>query len=206
VKVGKQKIFGFHRFIDSPDDPCYMTDAFVKPGISIARWVMKLSEADKKIIRQIQGDLPLSLTPFAPLAKALGLPEEDLLKRIRCYMRRGIIRRFGAILRHQIAGFRGNALAVWKVSEDRLEKVAGLIASHGAVSHCYLRPSHPQWPYNLYAMIHGKNERECRRIAASLARKTETKDYRLLFSKRELKKSSMRYFEMADSVRVGQKH
>lgn len=177
-----------------------MTKALPKPCIPMnAQWVMRLSDADKKIIRQIQGDLPLSLTPFEPLAKALGMPEEDLLKRIRSFMRRGMIRRFGAILRHQIAGFRGNALAVWRVSEDRLEKVARLIASHASVSHCYLRPSHPHWPYNLYAMIHGKSDRECRRIASDLARKAGAKDYRLLFSKRELKKSSMRYFEMVNS-------
>ncbi len=156
---------------------------------------MKLAAEDKKIIRQIQGDLPLSLTPFQPLAEKIGLREKDFLQRVHDLMRRGMIRRFGAILRHQIAGFRGNAMVVWRAPEDRAEELGRQIASSPAVSHCYLRPPQAQWPYNLYAMIHGKNDRDCRRLAAELTKKTGLKDYRLLFSKRELKKSSMLYFE-----------
>lgn len=160
---------------------------------------MRLTAEDKRIIRQIQGDLPLSLTPFSPLARKLGLEEGRFLKRVDDLIRRGLIRRFGAILRHQIAGFRGNAMVVWKAPEDQAEKIGRLIASHPAVSHCYLRPPRPCWPYNLYTMIHGKNDPDCRRLAGQLSKKAGIKDYRLLFSKRELKKSSMRYFENTSS-------
>jgi DNA-binding Lrp family transcriptional regulator len=105
-----------------------------------------------------------------------------------------MIRRFGAILRHQQAGYRGNAMAVWKVEEDQILRVSRLVVAFSAVSHCYLRAPVPEWPYNLYTMIHGRDEEDCRRIAGEIAGKTGVRNYRLLFSKREHKKSSMTYF------------
>ena len=150
---------------------------------------------DKKLIRKIQGDLPLCLTPFASVAKQLGVEEKELLKRVRGFIRRGWIRRFGAILRHQKAGYLGNAMVVWKVPEDQIPGVARAMIAFPAVSHCYLRRSLPQWPFNLYTMVHGPRPRDCRLIARSLSRETGLKEYQLLFSKREHKKSSMRYFK-----------
>lgn len=156
---------------------------------------IRVPAEDKKLIRQIQGDLPISLTPFAPLARQVGLEEKEFLKRVHSFMRRGIIRRFGAILRHQKAGYQGNAMVVWKVREDQIRRVSQIMASFSAVSHCYLRPSLPEWPFNLYTMVHGRTEKDCRLAAQKIAKETGLKDYRLLFSKREHKKSSMRYFE-----------
>jgi DNA-binding Lrp family transcriptional regulator len=155
---------------------------------------LKLSPQDKKLLGQIQGDLPLVLTPFESAARRAGWDEKRLLHRINVFIRRGMIRRFGAILRHQKAGFRGNAMVVWRVPEDRVSQVGQAMASFPAVSHCYLRPPLPDWPFNLYTMVHGQGERDCLRVARKIAEKTGVKDYRLLFSKREHKKSSMRYF------------
>ncbi|OGP48985.1 MAG: transcriptional regulator [Deltaproteobacteria bacterium RBG_13_51_10] len=155
----------------------------------------KFSAEDKKLIRKIQGDLPLSLTPFESVAQQLGWEEIELLKRVRRFIRRGRIRRFGAILRHQRAGYQGNAMVVWKVPEDQIPRVTRAMIAFPAVSHCYLRPSLSQWPFNLYTMVHGPRARDCRLIAQQLSRETGLKDYQLLFSKREHKKSSMRYFE-----------
>jgi len=153
-----------------------------------------LSPEDKKIIRLIQGDLPISSTPFAPLSQELGITEKEFLKKIRLFVRQGKIRRFGAILRHQIAGYRGNAMAVWSVPEDRIARVSRTMASCPAVSHCYLRSRHVIWPFNLYTMIHGKTAKDCRRTAKKISQETGIENYRLLFSKREHKKSSMSYF------------
>lgn len=155
----------------------------------------KFSAEDKKLIRKIQGDLPLSLTPFESVAQQLGWEEIELLKRVRRFIRRGRIRRFGAILRHQRAGYQGNAMVVWKVPEDQIPRVTRAMIAFPAVSHCYLRPSLSQWPFNLYTMVHGPRARDCRLIAQQLSRETGLKDYQLLFSKREHKKSSMRYFK-----------
>ncbi len=156
---------------------------------------MNLSAEDIRLIRQIQGDLPISPTPFAPLAQQAGLNEKEFLKRVRAFVKRGMIRRFGAILRHQKAGYQGNAMVVWKVGEDQIQRVSQIMASFSAISHCYLRPSLPKWPFNLYTMVHGRREKDCRLIAQKISEQTGLKDYRLLFSKREHKKSSMRYFK-----------
>ncbi len=154
-----------------------------------------LTPEDKKIIRLIQGDLAVTPMPFAPLALKLGMDEKEFLKKVRLLIRRGMIRRFGAILRHQIAGYRGNAMAVWRVPEERVPQVSQTMASFQAVSHCYLRSSHPDWPFNLYTMIHGRTARDCRRTAKRISQKTGIENYRLLFSTREHKKSSMSYFK-----------
>ena len=154
----------------------------------------KLTPRDKKLLGQIQGDLPLSLTPFVQVARNAGWKEEVLLRRVQGFVRRGMIRRFGAILRHQKAGYEGNAMVVWNVPEEQVPKVSQAMVSFSPVSHCYLRPPFPEWPFNLYTMVHGKGGKDCRRIAQEISEKTGIKDYRLLFSKREHKKSSMTYF------------
>lgn len=156
---------------------------------------VKLTVKDKRMIRQIQGDLPVTPKPFALVARQAGWEEKEFLRRVRFLLRRGIIRRFGAILRHQIAGYRGNAMVVWKVPEGRIGEVGRIMASFPAVSHCYHRPAMPEWPFNLYTMIHGRSHRDCRLAARAISRQTGLPEYRLLFSKRELKKSSMQYFE-----------
>ena len=157
--------------------------------------LVQLTADDKKLIRQIQGDLPITLTPFKPWARQLGLEEEEFLGRVHNLLRRGMIRRFGAILRHQKAGYQGNAMVVWKVPEDQVPRVSRAMTSFPNVSHCYLRTPLPHWPYNLYTMVHGRGDADCRLAAKKIAEATGLKDYRLLFSRREHKKSSMRYFE-----------
>jgi len=156
---------------------------------------MKLSAEDKKLIGQIQGDLDISPSPFEPLARQIGWDEKEFLKRVKSFLRRGMIRRFGAILRHQEAGYLGNAMVVWKVPDDQILRVSQAMASLTTVSHCYLRPALPQWEFNLYTMVHGRSEKDCRLLAQKISEETGIKNYRLLFSKREHKKSSMRYFE-----------
>jgi len=156
--------------------------------------VKGISALDKKIIRQIQEDIPLSVTPFSILAHKVGLPEKKVMERIHGFMRRGMIRRFGAVLYHQKSGYKGNAMIAWKVPENQLSRAGKIMASFLEVSHCYGRFSHPQWSFNLYTMIHGRNASDCRRSARKISRKTGIKNYAMLFSKLEYKKSSMSYF------------
>jgi len=155
---------------------------------------VQLSTKDRRLLALIQGDLPLCPSPFAVIARKAGWDEKELLRRVRIFMRRGMIRRFGAILRHQKAGYRGNAMVVWRVPEEEIPGVSRAMVSFPAVSHCYLRPAHPEWPFNLYTMVHGRSETDCRRIARQISGKTGIKNYRILFSQREHKKSSMTYF------------
>jgi len=153
-----------------------------------------LTELEKKIIASVQGDIPVCPRPFLEIAQNLGVSEERVLEILGDLCRRGIIRRFGATLRHQKSGFSANAMVAWKVDEDRIEEVGKKMAEFREVSHCYRRNPTPVWPYNLYTMIHAKDEEACREIVRRLSGACGEKDYRLLFSRRELKKTSMQYF------------
>jgi DNA-binding Lrp family transcriptional regulator len=153
-----------------------------------------LTELEKIIIAAIQGDMPVVVRPYAQIARELGIEENQLLQALEDLVRRGIIRRFGATLRHQKSGFKANAMTAWKVDEERMDEVGGIMASFKEVSHCYRRDPTDEWNFNLYTMIHGKDEDHCRKTAAKMAEKADVRDYRLLFSRRELKKTSMKYF------------
>ena len=153
-----------------------------------------LTEVEKKVIAAIQGDIPIVERPYQVLAEAIGITEEALIDTLQHLTDRGVIRRFGATLRHQKSGYQANAMTAWLVPESRIEAVGEIMASFRAVSHCYRRDPAEDWPYNLYTMIHGKSEADCRAIARKMAAKAGVDTYLLLFSQRELKKISMTYF------------
>ncbi|MBI5552899.1 MAG: Lrp/AsnC family transcriptional regulator [Desulfobacterales bacterium] len=157
--------------------------------------VEQLTELEKRVIATVQGDMPVVGRPYAHIASQLEISEEKLLAILNDLVERGIIRRFGATLRHQKSGFHSNAMVAWRVDEARIDAVGKIMASFRAVSHCYRRDPTPQWPYNLYTMVHGKDEDGCRATADKMAEKAEVHDYELLFSRRELKKTSMQYFK-----------
>jgi DNA-binding Lrp family transcriptional regulator len=157
-----------------------------------------MNELDKKIIASVQGDMPVSERPYLEIAQQLGITEETLLEKLNQFCRKGIIRRFGATLRHQKSGFSANAMVAWRVAEDRVEAVGETFAGFEHVSHCYRRNPSPRWPYNLYTMVHAGNEETCRGIARQMSQAVAVEDYALLFSRRELKKTSMVYFPTDD--------
>lgn len=153
-----------------------------------------VDELDKEIIRALQGDLPPSLTPFADIAQELEWDEESLLDRTRKLFKAGLIRRFGAVLRHQKAGYTANVMGVWQVPEEKAEETGKIMARFREVSHIYQRPTLPDWPYNLFTMIHGRSLEECQEVMAKISQATGIEDKDMLFSLKELKKSSMKYF------------
>jgi len=153
-----------------------------------------IDKLDKKIISLIQGDLPLDPKPFALLAEKIGVDEATFIERVTDLKKQGIIRRFGATLRHQEAGFSSNAMIAWKAPEDRIEEIGRICARFREVTHCYHRAPQKDWPYSLYTMVHGSNRAECRTIAQRLSRAADVSDYLILFSEKEFKKTSMAYF------------
>jgi len=153
-----------------------------------------LTELEKKIIASIQEDMAITEHPYLEISEKLGITEEDLLEKLQSLCDRGIIRRFGATLRHQKTGFTANAMAAWQVDETRVEDVGNKLASFKQVSHCYRRNPTPTWPFNLYTMIHANDEESCRQTAQKMSREAGVDNYSLLFSRRELKKTSMVYF------------
>jgi DNA-binding Lrp family transcriptional regulator len=159
---------------------------------------MMLTDLEKRVIASIQQDMPVVERPYRDIAKRIGIPEGALLETLRSLCARGIIRRFGATLRHQRTGYLANAMAAWRVAENRIDAVGDLMASFRQVSHCYRRNPTPQWPYNLYTMIHAEDEAACRETAGEMARAAAVDEYALLFSREELKKTSMVYFATDD--------
>ncbi|MBF0204700.1 MAG: Lrp/AsnC family transcriptional regulator [Desulfamplus sp.] len=153
-----------------------------------------LTKIEKKIIASLQGNIPVTSRPFLELAKEIGISEDEYLEVVENLNERGIIRRFGATLKHQNSGFKANAMVAWKVDEERVQDVGKTMASFQEVTHCYRRNPAPTWPYNLYTMVHGPDEESCHKIAARISKATCVDEYSLLFSKKELKKTSMNYF------------
>ncbi|MBC2716933.1 MAG: Lrp/AsnC family transcriptional regulator [Desulfobacteraceae bacterium] len=153
------------------------------------------SDLERKIIALIQGDMPVEKHPYQVIAEKIGVAEETVLSVLKDLCDSGIIRRFGATLRHQKSGFNANAMIAWKVDEGRVEEVGKLMAAFDQVSHCYRRNPGKDWPYNLYTMVHAVDEASCRKIAGNISEKTKVDNYEILFSRKELKKTSMQYFD-----------
>ncbi len=153
-----------------------------------------LTKLEKTIIASIQEDIAVTARPYLEIANKLGVSEKALLETLQSLCERGIIRRYGATLRHQKTGFTANAMAAWQVDEDQVDRVGRKMASFREVSHCYRRNPTDRWPYNLYTMIHASDEDACRQTAQNMSAATSIENYTLLFSRRELKKTSMMYF------------
>lgn len=154
-----------------------------------------LTEQDIKIIRALQDGLPLVNRPFQSMAEKLEMTEDKLIDKVKSFINKGIIRRFGATVRHFNLGFVANAMVVWDVPEEKVYETGRIMAGLKEVTHCYRRPRRPGWPYNLFTVVHGQSREYCDEIAKRLSQATGIINYSLLYSNTELKKSSMRYFE-----------
>ena len=153
-----------------------------------------LSFEDKEIIKVLQEDFPLCEEPYKVLAEKVGLGEEEFLQHVQKLVDEKKIRKMGAVLRHREAGFKANALCAWQVSPEKIDEVAKIMSTHSAVSHCYDRTTAPNWIYNLYTMIHAKNREECNAIINELSQMTGIKNFQVMYSKKEWKKTGMKYF------------
>ena len=153
-----------------------------------------LTAPDKKIIQVLQEEFPLCEEPYKILAEKAGMSEEEFLARVNDFVREKKIRKLGAVLQHRTAGFKSNALCAWSVPQEKLSEIGAIMSAHCAVSHCYDRNPAPNWNYNLYTMIHAKTKDECDGIIAELSKLTGITDYQVLYSKKEWKKTAMKYF------------
>lgn len=149
---------------------------------------------EEAIVRALQGNIPLEPAPFKRIAAGLGLPEEEFLGVLADLKRRGVLRSLRAIVRHKRAGYSANAMVAWKLPESRAVSFGRTAAASPAISHCYQRFTRPGWPYNIYTMVHGRSRAEILKVVNGLVRRTGAKEYRVLESLREFKKTSMVYF------------
>ncbi len=153
---------------------------------------------DRQLIAVLQGDLPGGARPFTVIARDLETTEEEVLARIELYRRKGWLRRLAAVVAHRRAGIEGNAMVAWEIPErgDRssVEAAGRTLAAFPSVSHCYARPPLEGWPYRLYTMVHAATREQAQAEVARLAAATGLGSYQVLFSTREYKKTSPRYF------------
>lgn len=154
----------------------------------------ELNSEEIALIRVLQGNLPDSITPFNVLAENLHWQVDDVISIGTRLLEANVVRRFGAVLRHQKAGFLANAMGVWQVDSEHAAEVGEIMARFKEVSHCYERPTLPDWPYSLFTMIHGRTVEDCGDVMKRISLVTGVKTYSMLFSTAELKKSSMQYF------------
>jgi len=152
------------------------------------------TEQDKDFIRELQKDMEIIDEPFVKAANNLGITEGELFEKMKHYEDIGVMRRFAAILRHRQVGFTANGMIVWKVPEDRISQVGGMLGAFPQVSHCYERPTYADWPYNVFSMIHCKTHDEAHEMAKTIQNQINVDDYDILFSSREFKKTRVEYF------------
>lgn len=154
----------------------------------------ELNSQDIDLIRVLQGNLPDSITPYSVIAETLHWQVEAVISIALRLLEANVVRRFGAVLRHQKAGFVANAMGVWQVDPEQAAEVGAIMARFKEVSHCYQRPTLPDWPYSLFTMIHGRTPQDCGDVMQKISLATGVKTYSMLFSTVELKKISMQYF------------
>ncbi len=154
-----------------------------------------LCAADRKIILATQQGLPLVPQPFDLLSEQLGMTADEVIARMQRMLDAGIIRRIAAVPNHYKIGYKANGMTVWDVKDEYIQEVGKMIGDLSYVSHCYRRPRFlPEWPYNFFAMVHGRERSEVEErvleMAEMLGDKFRQRD--ILYSSRILKKTGLR--------------
>jgi DNA-binding Lrp family transcriptional regulator len=183
--------------LSGEDEVAARTDA--KPAFDSdkqakAAAAFSVTDADKRMIRVLQQDLPIEPRPFDAWAQQAGVMVVQLLEAAKRYEQVGCMRRFSAVLKHREAGFGANAMGAWVVPPEKHDSFGATAASFSAVSHCYLRPSYEDWPYSIFTMVHGQSKEECEQVLAAIAKETGITDYAALYSSHEFKKVRVKYF------------
>ncbi len=158
---------------------------------------IELTPEHISVIKALQKDIEITEEPFKKSIEALGMDYERFFALAHELKESGVMRRFATILNHRKAGFGANAMSVWAVPEEKGEAIGKEMAEFSAVSHCYLRPSYPNWPYNLFAMVHAKTQEECDTLIEEMAKESGLTEYSKLYSTVEFKKQRLVYFDDA---------
>jgi siroheme decarboxylase len=164
-------------------------------------------DTDIAVIRALQGPMEVTDRPYDAAAAEVGMATDAFLDHLRGMVDRQILRRVAAILYHRRAGFSANGMGVWRVPEEKISETGGRMAAVRGISHCYQRPTYPDWPYSVFTMAHGRSKEECDAILDSIADEHELhgEDRAVLYSSTEYKKVRLRYF-VDDYARWEQEH
>ncbi|SHH40260.1 DNA-binding transcriptional regulator, Lrp family [Tepidibacter thalassicus DSM 15285] len=149
-----------------------------------------MDNIDKDIIVYLSQDIEVTKDIYEDLSKKFNISEEDLIKRLKRLNESGYLKRIAPVMIHQKSGYNSNAMAVWNIPKDNLKKFIDIIKGINNISHIYERRTDEKWPYNLYTMIHGRNKKEVENIINYLLQKIEVKDFKVLYTIKEWKKTS----------------
>jgi DNA-binding Lrp family transcriptional regulator len=164
----------------------------------------QLTELETRVLAVLQDGFPKdSPTPYADMAGRIGIETEALLAMLAQWQSQGRIRRIGAIINHFHVGMGSGAMVVWQVEPDRIEAVGLCLAGFKEVSHAYQRPASPQWPYNLYTMVHGADPASTDATVKRMSEACRVSDYQLLLTEKELKKVPPTYIISDTPMRQG---
>lgn len=155
-----------------------------------------LDDIDRKIVLATQQGLPLDPRPYEVIGTQLDLTAEEVMRRMRRMQASGVIRRIGAVPNHYALGYRGNGMTVWDVPDEHIDELGQRVGELEFVSHCYHRPRHlPDWPYNLFAMVHAHSRNEALQLVETIAALLGeyNRGHSVLFSSRILKKTGLRF-------------
>ncbi|MGM9488487.1 siroheme decarboxylase subunit beta [Ideonella sp. YS5] len=156
---------------------------------------MALDDFDRELIAATQGGLPLVARPYEAVGAMLGVPGERVRERLAEMLASGLVRRIGAVPNHYRLGYTANGMSVWDVDDEQVDALGARVGALTFVSHCYRRPRHaPAWPYNLFAMLHGRSREEVERQAGEIAALlgTACTGHEILYSTAILKKTGLR--------------
>jgi siroheme decarboxylase len=151
-----------------------------------------VDDSDLQLLKLAQSGVPITSQPYLAWAKELGWSEEEVIDRLSDLEKEGIIRRFAATIGHRALGILANAMIAWQVPDCDVEATGSIFASFEEVTHCYERLTAPEWPYNLYTMVHSRSRDDCIEIALRLSEASGINEYKILFSEKEYKKTSAR--------------
>ncbi len=151
---------------------------------------------DRALLAAIEDGLPVVSSPYADIARQIGTSEDDVIGRLKRLLGEGVVKRLGLVVRHRAVGFDANAMVVWDIGDADVDRVAEKLAAQPFVTLCYRRPRRlPEWPYNLFCMIHGRDRRTVRKQIAELNASADLEGVptAVLFSKRCFKQRGARF-------------
>ncbi len=148
----------------------------------------QVSEVEKKVLAALQGGFPRSQTPYKDAAEQVGISTEQLLGVLRDWKDQGRLRRVGPIVHHEKVGLSGGAMVAWLIDPEHVERVGTTLAGFKEVTHAYERKTAENWPYNVYTMVHGIDMEAVKKTVERMSETCGVSDYRILNTKRELKK------------------
>jgi DNA-binding Lrp family transcriptional regulator len=157
-----------------------------------------MEEKTRELLKELQNGFKLETRPFKRIANHLGISEDQVLEIIKQNLDQGVIRRIGVAVRPEKLGHNANALVVWQVSSDKIDAVGEEVSAMREVSHCYERECPPGWEYNFFTMIHARKAEQLEDIIQQISEKNSLNNYKIYRTEKELKKTSMRYFDGDD--------